>query len=1153
MRKSLLCWGCACAARALFAQDPQPLLSVRPGVELPYKSKTVTMGQEFVAQRTLYVTALGYLDEGGEGLAKDRCVRLYRVDGESLLATATVARAGGEVRGGFRFAALPQAVRLQPGLYVAVADFEEGSDRYLSMVDVADFNAAGGAVSNPKVGRWDDAGGGFPSQALPNLGGMAVHMTGANLLFTTNTPEKWVAARRLDAPQTDFDELDGQRFAAGGGAEPVNRDALPVARALLELLASLRTRESGRVLSGQFMGWYPVASLATANEIFLQTSNSVAVAGFDYYETFVNTPKTKPDLFKPPRWRAINELAKAHWQMGGVVTISCHMTNPWDGSLAWSRAKRFEDLLDAGTPAYARYREQIDEVARGLADLQEAGVPVLFRPFHEMTGAFWWGGRNPVAFRKVWRNLFDYYTQEKGLRNLIWVWSPMVSAKAMDYYPGNAFVDLTGLDIYASDVASAKGTYAELMKTGKPFAITEFGPPGNALDNTSPRNYDYGPFARQLAEHLPDTCYFLAWRDAWGLHRNLNARQLLNDPLVMNRDAVRPLLAERSQGFSQFITRDGGRLMEGGKEFRFIGANMPGLVVPYDFTVRLPERMSLPTPWEIEDAFKTLSRMGMRVVRTWNLPMCEPGEAPQPWHYVLAPGQFNEAAFRTIDHTLALANKHGVRVMLCLSAESGDYLGGIGTYAAHRGKKRADFWTDPQLREDYKATVRHVLTRVNTVTGVPYRDDKAILAWQFGNEMHGAQTNWLSEMAAYMKRLDPNHLVSETRHHPAFAPQLIDRNIDLLTRHYYTDYANSGTNWSAAVRREVEQIKGRRPFFVGEFGPYIDGKVLTRENVEGKLKSFLDTCVDTEGVAGALLWSMYFHHRDGGYYWHQIFTYPSVWSYHYPGFASADAQAEIGVMREMRDAAFRIQGAPVPPVTSPDAPELLPFKDAPLFSWRGSAGAEGYVVERAASADGPWTVLAENASDAEVAYRPLFSDEAAKAGGTWFYRVTAYNAGGRSLPSNVVGPVAVKEVCFVDEFHSLARVSGKSDGVSLDNTYNARYAEYLFRACGTTNDWLSYTVAGPARVVRVTAFFAPAQGPACDLELLASADGQAFAPLLPAARAERAHIAPPHRGDQHRQTQVDYTFAPPAGTRHIKLVWRGPMALDRVEIRHPGT
>lgn len=1146
MKTIRLIGACVCLAGVLSAQElPQPLFAVRPGVALPYKSKTVTLGQEFVVVKPLYVTALGYLDEGGDGLANARCVRLYRVGDEALLATATVARAAGEVSAGFRFAALPQAVRLPPDRYVIVADFEEGSDRYLSMVDVADFNTANGAVANPKVGRWNTDGRGYPDRSLPNLDGMAVHMTGANLLFTPDAPAAWAEAVRLDAPPPLVDELDAERLVPV--AESADGQALPMTRALLDSLKELPSKKEGKLLSGQFMGWYPVVSLATANEIHQQTSNWVAVAGFDYYETFVNMPKTKPDLFKPPRWRLINELAKAHTAMGGLVTISCHMTNPWDGGLAWSKAGRFEDLLDKNTPAYARYMEQVDEVARGLADLQEAGVPVLFRPFHEMTGAFWWGARNPIAFRKVWRELFDYYTTTKGLHNLVWVWSPLVSPKAMDYYPGNAYVDVTGLDIYAGSVAVAKGAYAELMKTGKPFAVTEFGPPGNSLDNTSPRNYDYGPFAQQIAEALPEAVYFLAWRDAWGLHRNLNAKDLLDDPLVANRGEL--AFAQRTQGFERFIMRDGNRLMDGDKVFRFMGANMPGLVVPYDFTLRLPERMTLPTPWEIEDAFKTLARMGMGVVRTWNLPMRGPADAPQPWHYVLGPGQLNEAAFKTIDHTLALSNKHGVRVMLCLSAEAGDYLGGIGTYAAHRGKRRGDFWTDPQLREDYKATVRYVLNRVNTVTGVPYKDDKAILAWQFGNEMYGAQTNWLSEMAAYMKSLDPNHLVSETRHSPAFSPQLIDPNIDLLTRHYYANYGGSGTNWVAAVLREVEQIKGQRPFFVGEFGPYIDGKVLTRENVEGKLRAFLDACVETEGVSGALLWSMYFHHRDGGYYWHQIFTYPSVWSYHFPGFKSADAQAEIGIMREMREAAFRIRGLPVAPVAAPDAPELLPFRDVPLFSWRGSAGAEGYDIERASVTNGPWTLLAENASDAEVAYRPLFSDETARAGEAWVYRVTARNAGGKSAPSNVVGPVTVKSVCFVDEFHDLSRAAGKSAGLTLDNTYNARYAEYLFRARGNTNDWLSYTVADPAREVRVTAFFQA--GHVSDLAFEVSADGKAFKSVA-AERTGKRHSAPPHADSKRPQTQVDYVLAPPSGTRHVKLVWSGPAALDRVEIDHAG-
>jgi hypothetical protein len=1137
-------------AGLLSAQDDcQPLFVLRKGVALPYKSKTVAMGQEFVAKKPLYVTALGYIDEAEDGLAKDRDVRLYRIGDETLLATATVARAAGEVRGGFRFATLAAAVRLAPGRYVAVADFDEGSDRYLSMVDVADFNAADGALENPKTGRWSLEHGGFPDHALPNQNGMAVHMCGANLLFTLAAPAAWVEAQPLATTVPLVDEQDGERLVPFEGT--ADRDALPVTRALLGALRELPSKKEGKLLSGQFMGWHPVVSLATANEIFQQTSNWVAVAGFDYYETYLNVPATKPDTFKPPRWQAVNELAKAHWQMGGLVTISCHMTNPWNGGLACksNHVGRIADLLDPRTAAYARYMEQVDEIARGLADLQSAGVPVLFRPFHEMNSDWpWWSGwgDNPLAFRKLWRDLFTYFTHEKGLHNLLWVWSPKPLPRVLDFYPGNAYADITGLDIYAfaKTLDKARPAYDELMKSGKPFAVTEFGPPGPG-GNLMPRNFDYGPLARQIAEHLPDAVYFLAWRDGWGLHRNLNAKTLLDDPRVLNRDGFR--FADRSQGFEHFVTRDGNRLKEGDAEFRFMGANMPGLVLPYDFTLNLPERKRLPDAWEQENALKTLTRMGLRVARTWNLPIRKPDEAPAPWHYVLAPGRFNEEAFKTIDRLLMLANKHKVRVMLDLTAGYGDYLGGVGTYAAHRGKPRKAFFTDKQLREDYKATLRFVLNRVNTLTGIPYKEDRALLAWQFGNEIMEADDAWLAEMAAYMKLLDPNHLVAETRHRPG-SPMLVDPNIDLVTRHFYTSYAGLARGWEGSLADDMEKIGWQRPVFVGEYGPYVDGKSLTKENVVAKHNAFLNYCIDTPGVCGAMLWSMYFHNSGGGYTWHQIYTFPSVWSYHFPGSASGDAHQEIGIVQGLRDAAFRIRGLPVPTVEAPEAPELLPFARVPMFAWRGSAGAEGYDIERASAAEGPWAVIAENVSDADVAYRPLFSDTTARVDESWLYRVVARNAGGRSQPSNVVGPVKIAAVCFVDECKDLSRVSAHSEGLTLDNTYNARFAEYLFRVCGMTNDWLTYAAGGPAREARVTAFFTAALGGPTAPVFMASSDGQTFTEVKGGHSVERAHIAPPHAGDKTRQTQVDYTVALPAGTSHLKIVWTRQMAVDRVEI-----
>ncbi len=73
-----------------------------------------------------------------------------------------------------------------------------------------------------------------------------------------------------------------------------------------------------------------------------------------------------------------------------------------------------------------------------------------------------------------------------------------------------------------------------------------------------------------------------------------------------------------------------------------------------------------------------------------------------------------------------------------------------------------DFWTDPQLIADFKQTIEHVLNRKNTITGVAYKDDKAIFGWETGNEID-ATPEWTREIAAYIKQLDPNHLVVDGR------------------------------------------------------------------------------------------------------------------------------------------------------------------------------------------------------------------------------------------------------------------------------------------------------------------------------------------------------------------------------------------------------
>src|SRR5690606_22033474 len=125
--------------------------------------------------------------------------------------------------------------------------------------------------------------------------------------------------------------------------------------------------------------------------------------------------------------------------------------------------------------------------------------------------------------------------------------------------------------------------------------------------------------------------------------------------------------------------------------------------------------------------------------------------------HVRGPGDFNEQAFRTLDLAVELAGQKGVRLIIPL-VDNWKWQGGRAEYAAFRGMGPDDFWTDEQVISDFEKTVRYVLTRVNTRTGVPYRDDPAILGWETGNELDSPPA-WTRRIARLMKQLDPNHLV----------------------------------------------------------------------------------------------------------------------------------------------------------------------------------------------------------------------------------------------------------------------------------------------------------------------------------------------------------------------------------------------------------
>jgi mannan endo-1,4-beta-mannosidase len=246
-------------------------------------------------------------------------------------------------------------------------------------------------------------------------------------------------------------------------------------------------------------------------------------------------------------YKTPNRVAIDYWKAGGLVTVMAHMYNPANpkGGGLRDRGVKIADLLVADTDTHKRWMQELDLIAEGLKELKEAGVVVLWRPFHEMNGGwFWWGAQEPAAFIAVWRHMFDYFTQAKGLDHLLWVYGPNHGQNTAKYYAGDRYVDLIGLDAYTDfiDPQHIKG-YDEIMVLPKPFGFTEYGPHG---PQNPPGNYDYRRFIDGLLKEFPRTCFFMSWNAKWSLATNEYTKELLEHPSIINREDLPPALFKRS-------------------------------------------------------------------------------------------------------------------------------------------------------------------------------------------------------------------------------------------------------------------------------------------------------------------------------------------------------------------------------------------------------------------------------------------------------------------------------------------------------------------------------------------------------------------------------------------------------------------------------
>ena len=173
----------------------------------------------------------------------------------------------------------------------------------------------------------------------------------------------------------------------------------------------------------------------------------------------------------------VTERAIDWWhQEGGIVSICWHTGVEGAGyDEAMKEEPDFEKLLDENSEIHKKMIENWDKAAYSLSQLQDVYVPVLWRPFHEFDGGwFWWGKGGSENFRKLWKEMYNYFTNEKGLHNLIWV-LPYSGEVKDGWYVGDDYCDIIGSDTYNCTTNKTGWEKLKKISTTKPLCFHECG------------------------------------------------------------------------------------------------------------------------------------------------------------------------------------------------------------------------------------------------------------------------------------------------------------------------------------------------------------------------------------------------------------------------------------------------------------------------------------------------------------------------------------------------------------------------------------------------------------------------------------------------------------------------------------------------------
>jgi mannan endo-1,4-beta-mannosidase len=340
--------------------------------------------------------------------------------------------------------------------------------------------------------------------------------------------------------------------------EPVNPNASPEAKALLKFLYDIQGKYT---LSGQHN--YINTGSKYTDEVYRITGKYPVVWGSDFSffvegDNYARFQHCGPANLSDPddsayflnltidqvRQNMVEEIIRQH-QSGHIITLMWHCCFPTEGDQCegnniWAMENRpssetWKELITEGTELNKQWKEQADNIAGYLKKLQDAKIPILWRPYHEMNGVwFWWcNHKGENGFPELWYMMYKYFTDYHHLNNLIWVWNTnaprdIPGDEAFDYelfYPGDEYVDVLAADVYRNDYKQSHHDDLINLAKGKIIALGEVG----------------GLPAPEIIDNQPYWEWFMSWGNL--LTRSNTEESIIrlyNSPRVLTLDEIKP-------------------------------------------------------------------------------------------------------------------------------------------------------------------------------------------------------------------------------------------------------------------------------------------------------------------------------------------------------------------------------------------------------------------------------------------------------------------------------------------------------------------------------------------------------------------------------------------------------------------------------------